>query len=161
MKKTGRKLAPLENPPSAHVQPTARRRHVQAYPPGGGTRGRAARPPPVRRTRFCLSKRGVSCGRGPQLTCAGLNLISALPACGDGKCGKIVRASPNALRVRFLRLSGRGIAPAARRLAGCGTLVRSSVSRAPPTWAEGQPEAAWGSRGSPLAVSFPYFLSVQ
>ena len=33
--------------------------------------------------------------------------------------------------------------------------------RAPPTLAEGQPEAARGSRGSPLAASFPHFLSVQ
>ena len=38
--------------------------------PGRGTRGRVADPPPVRRTRIGLSDRGVSCGRGPQLTCA-------------------------------------------------------------------------------------------
>ena len=38
--------------------------------PGGGTRGRVADPPPVRRTRIGLTDRGVSCGQGPQLTCA-------------------------------------------------------------------------------------------
>ena len=38
--------------------------------PGRGTRGRVADPPPVRRTRIGLTDRGVSCGQGPQLTCA-------------------------------------------------------------------------------------------
>ena len=38
--------------------------------PGGGTRGRVADPPPARRTRIGLPDRGVSCGQGPQLTCA-------------------------------------------------------------------------------------------
>ena len=43
-----------------------------------------------------------------------------------GRCAprKSGRASPGALPVRFLRLAGRGIAPAARRLAGCCTPVR-------------------------------------
>ena len=66
-----------------------------------------------------------------------------------GRCAprKGGRASPEALPVRFRRLSGRGIAPVARRRAGCCTPVRSSVNRAPPTLAEGQPEAARGSQG--------------
>ena len=43
-----------------------------------------------------------------------------------GRCAprKSGRVSPNALSVRFRRLAGRGIAPAARRLAGCCTPVR-------------------------------------
>ena len=41
------------------------------------------------------------------------------------------RISPKAFRARFRRLAGRGIAPAARRLAGCCTPIRSSVNRAP------------------------------
>ena len=50
-----------------------------------------------------------------------------------GRCAprKSGRASPEALPVRFRRLAGRGIAPAARQLAGCCTPVRSSVKRAP------------------------------
>ena len=75
-----------------------------------------------------------------------------------GRCAprKGGRASPEALPVRFRRLSGRGIAPVARRRAGCCTPVRSSVNRAPPTLAEGQPEAARGSRGhSPLRLLSP------
>ena len=66
-----------------------------------------------------------------------------------GRCApcKSGRASPEARPVRYRSLSGRGIAPAARRLAGCCTPVRSSVDGAPPTLAEGQPEAALGSQG--------------
>ena len=43
-----------------------------------------------------------------------------------GRCAprKSGRASPEALPVRFRRLAGRGIAPAARRPAGCCRLVR-------------------------------------
>ena len=63
---------------------------------------------------------------------------------------------PSAFPVRLRRLAGRGIAPAARRRAGCCTPVRSSVAGAPPTLAEGQPEAARGSRGhSPLRLLSP------
>ena len=36
----------------------------------GAHGGRVADPPPVRRTRIGLTDRGVSCGQGPQLTCA-------------------------------------------------------------------------------------------
>ena len=66
------------------------------------------------------------------------------------------------LPVRFRRLAGRGIAPAARRLAGCCKLVRSSVNMASPTLAAGQPEAAWGSQGrSPSCPSLVPFLGKQ
>ena len=123
--------------------------------PGGGTRGRVADPPPVRRTRIGLTDRGVSCGQGPQLTCAlrsqrpkpdgspkpaaennaRSGRSRALRACAAkprsfppprGRCAprKSGRASPNVFPVRFRRLSGRGIALAARRLAGCCRLVR-------------------------------------
>ena len=66
-----------------------------------------------------------------------------------GRCAprKSGRASPEALPVRFRRLAGRGIAPAARRRAGCCTPVRSSVDGAPPTLAAGQSEAALGVKG--------------
>ncbi len=75
-----------------------------------------------------------------------------------GRCApcKSGRASPGAFPVRFRRLAGRGIAPAARRQAGCCKLVHSSVDGAPPTLAAGQPEAARGSRGrSPLRLLSP------
>ena len=66
-----------------------------------------------------------------------------------GRCAprKSGRASPEALPVRFRRLSGRGIAPAARRPVGYGKLAHRSVNRAPPTLAAGQPEATLGPQG--------------
>ena len=161
--------------------------------PGRGTRGRVADPPPVRRTRIGLTDRGVSCGQGPQLTCAlrsqqrtpegsprsaaennaRSGRSRALRACAAkprsfppprGRCAprKRGRASPGALPVRFRRLIGRGIAPAARRPAGCCRLVRSSVAGCRRLWPKANRRRRWGSQGrSPSCPFLVPFLGKQ
>ena len=57
------------------------------------------------------------------------------------------RISPKAFRVRFRRLSGRGIAPVARRLVGCYRLVRSSVVGRRRLWPQANRRRRWGRRG--------------
>ena len=157
--------------------------------PGRGTRGRVADPPPVRRTRIGLTDRGVSCGQGPQLTCALRSQrpkpdgspkstaennarpgrSRALRACAAkprsfppprGRCAprKSGRASPEAIPVRFRRLSGRGIAPAARRLAGCGKLVRSSVTGRRRLWPQANRRRR-GGQGGEAPRALLWFLS--
>ena len=73
-----------------------------------------------------------------------------------GRCAprKSGRASPEAPPVRFRGLAGRGIAPAARRLAGCCRLVRSSVTGRRRLW----PQANRRRRGGQgdLAAGHPY-----
>ena len=58
------------------------------------------------------------------------------------------------LPIRFRRLAGRGIAPVARRRAGCCTPVRSSVAGCRRLW----PKANWRRRGGQgdLAAGHPY-----
>ena len=77
-----------------------------------------------------------------------------------GRCAprKSGRASPDALPIRFRRLTGRGIAPAARRLAGCCRLVRSSVTGRRRLWPQANRRRRWGRRGAaPRALL--WFLS--
>ena len=73
-----------------------------------------------------------------------------------GRCAprKSGRASPKrTLPVRFRRLAGRGVAPVARRLAGCCRLVRSSVTGRRRLW----PQANRRRRGGQgdLAAGHP------
>ena len=68
------------------------------------------------------------------------------------------RISPKAFRTRFRRLTGRGIAPAARRLAGCCKLVRSSVTGRRRLWPQANRRRRGGRRGeAPRALL--WFLS--
>ena len=75
--------------------------------------------------------------------------------CAPRKCG---RASPNALSVRFRRLSGRGIAPAARRRAGCCTPVRSSVAGRRRLWPKANRRRR-GGQGGEAPRALLWFLS--
>ena len=77
-----------------------------------------------------------------------------------GRCAprKSGRASPGALPVRFRRLSGRGIAPAARRLAGCCRLVRSSVTGRRRLWPKANRRRRGGQGGMAPCGFFPPFL---
>ena len=63
------------------------------------------------------------------------------------------RASPEAPPVRFRRLAGRGIAPVARRRAGCCRLVRSSVTGRRRLWPQADRRRRGGRRD--LAAGHP------
>ena len=68
------------------------------------------------------------------------------------------RISPKAFRARFRGLAGRGIAPAARRLAGCCTPVRSSVAGRRRLWPQANRRRRGGRRGE-APRAFLWFLS--
>ena len=68
------------------------------------------------------------------------------------------RISPKAFRTRFRRLTGRGIAPAARRLAGCCKLVRSSVTGRRRLWPQANRRRRGGQGGAAPCGFFPPFL---
>ena len=72
------------------------------------------------------------------------------------------RISPRASPVRFRRLAGRGVAPAARRLAGCCRPVLRSVALSRDFLGRRPICRGLGVKGAqPPAASFPHFLSVQ
>ena len=77
-----------------------------------------------------------------------------------GRCAprKSGRASPGALPVRYRRLSGRGIAPAARRRAGCCRLGRSSVAGRRRLWPKANRRRR-GGQGGEAPRALLWFLS--
>ena len=77
-----------------------------------------------------------------------------------GRCAprKSGRASPGARPIRFRRLAGRGIAPAARRRAGCCRLVRSSVTGRRRLWPKANRRRRGGQGGIAPCGFFPPFL---
>ena len=77
-----------------------------------------------------------------------------------GRCAprKSGRASPGVLPVRFRRLAGRGIAPAARRVAGYCTPVRSSVAGRRRLWPQANRRRRGGQGGAALVPFFGSFL---
>ena len=102
------------------------------------------------------TRRKTTPGTGVRALCARARrsrAVFCLPVvrCERNKSG---RASPNALPVRYRRLSGRGIAPAARRLVGCCRLFRSSVAGRRRLWPKANRRRRGGQRD--LAAGHPY-----
>ncbi len=144
----GAKLAPLENPPSAHVQPDAGRRLMLALSTtaigrlAGDTRRKTTPVPGVR----------ALCARARRS-----RAVFRLPV-GAARHAKAAVPPHSALPVRSRRLAGRGIAPAARRLTGCCRLVRSSVTGRRRLWPKANRWRRGGRWGAAPCGFFPLFL---
>ena len=97
--------------------------------------------------------------RGVRAPCARAAVPPGFPP-PRGRCAprKSGRASPNALSVLLRRLLGRGIAPAARRRAGCCRLVRSSVAGRRRLWPQADRRRRRGQGGAALVPFFGSFL---